>query len=89
MEHTIRKAIVRTDEPPHPMIVAIREVCRQIDAVERQFSMQTDPDLIEGCIYELEALRARYRYLLRTAREQGISCAERSYLWERQAGEER
>ena len=43
--------------------------------------METDPDLIEGCIYELGSLRAQYRYLLREARQQQIVCTERAHLW--------
>jgi len=37
--------------------------------------MESDSDLIEACIYEMEALRARYRYLLKAAREQGLTAA--------------
>ncbi len=81
MENAFRKLLVREDAPPDPMILSIREVCAEIDGVERRFAMETDPDLIESCIYELEALRARYRYLLRTAREQGITCREKAHLW--------
>ncbi len=76
-----RKNILRMDQPPHPTITAIRDVCARIDNVQSRFSMENDPDLIEGCIFELEALRAQYRYLLRTAREQGISCREQAHLW--------
>ena len=46
-----------------------------------QFAQEVDPDLSEGCIYEMESLRARYRYLLRTAREQQIRCHEKKHLW--------
>ena len=81
MENTLRKVILRAGEAPHPTIEAIREVCQQLDLVQARFSMESDPDLIEGCIFEMESLRARYRYLLRTAREQGITCAEKSHLW--------
>lgn len=81
MEHSFRKLVLRSDEPPHPTIEAIRRVCEQMDCVERRFSMETDPDLIESCIYELEALRAQYRYLLRGAREQGVTCREKAHLW--------
>ena len=81
MEGLFRKNILRMEERPHPMIEAIREVCARMDSVQSRFSMESDPDLIEGCIFELEALRAQYRYLLRTAREQGISCGEKAYLW--------
>lgn len=81
MENTLKKVLLRADEAPHPTIEAIREVCQRLDMAEARFSMESDPDLIEGCIFEIESLRARYRYLLRTAREQGISCAEKSHLW--------
>lgn len=81
MVNRLRKTILREEQPPHPLIEAIREVCARIDLVENRFSMETDTDLIEGCIYELESLRAQYRYLLRSAREQGISCRERAHLW--------
>ena len=37
-------------------------------------SHECDENLIEACIYQREALQARYRYLLGTARRKGISC---------------
>ena len=81
MQTRIQKLVLREDTPPHPVIVSIREVCAAIDAVQSRFQMESDPDLIEGCIYELESLRAQYRYLLRTARQQGITCGEKVHLW--------
>ncbi|MBR5524105.1 MAG: DUF2508 family protein [Clostridia bacterium] len=81
MQGTFRKLLLREDAPPHPLIVSIRQVCAAIDVAQNRFSQETDPDLIEGCIYELESLRAQYRYLLRTAREQGVTCLERAHLW--------
>ncbi len=81
MENTLKKTLLRADEPPHPTIEAIRDICEQMSLVEARFSMESDPDLIEGCIYELESLRAKYRFLLRTARQEGISCREKVHLW--------
>lgn len=81
MDNAIKKAILRMDQPPHPTIEAIREICQQIELVQNRFSMESDPDLVESCIFELESLRARYRYLLRTARKEGISCQEKVHLW--------
>lgn len=78
---SLRKLLVREDTPPDPVIVAVREICARMDAVQNWFEMETDPDLIEGCIYELESLRAQYRYLLRTARKEGITCGEKAHLW--------
>ncbi len=81
MEQVFRKLLLRQDAPPHPTIEAIREVCARMDAAQNRFEQETDPDLIEGCIFELESLRAQYRYYLRCAREQGISCQEKKHLW--------
>lgn len=78
---SLRKMLLREDTPPDPVIVAVRDICARMDAVQARFSMETDPDLIEGCIYELESLRAQYRYLLRTARKEGITCGEKAHLW--------
>ncbi len=52
----------------------IRRVCRMIDDAYARFQMQADDDLVEASIYELEALKARYRYLIRLAKSQNITC---------------
>lgn len=66
-----RKHLLK-DPAVNPRLAEIREVCRRLDLAQQRFSMERDPDLIEACIYEQEALRARYRYLLRVAREQEL-----------------
>ncbi len=78
---SLKKMLLRENTPPDPVILAVRDICARMDAVQSRFEMETDPDLIEGCIYELESLRAQYRYLLRTARKEGIACREKSHLW--------
>lgn len=77
----IRQKILREDADPHPIIETIREVCALMDLAQSRFEQETDPDLIESAIYEQQALRAKYRYLLRLARTQGVSCQEKSHLW--------
>lgn len=51
----------------------IKEVTRQIACTELWFEMESDSDLIEACIYQREALSARYRYLLSIAKQHEIS----------------
>lgn len=51
----------------------IRNVCLEMEVVGSRFEIESDNDLIDACIYELEALRARYRYLLRIAKQEGIT----------------
>jgi len=51
------------------LIQDIREVRRQLEAVHACFALETDEDLLDAAIYQREALQARYRYLLRLAKE--------------------
>ena len=78
----IRQKILRADIYPDPIIESIRDVCDCINAAQSRFEQETDPDLIESAIFELQSLRAKYRYLLRTARMQGVSCQEKVHLWD-------
>lgn len=81
MDNLLMKSILRIEEPPHPTIEAIRDVCALIEQVENRFEFETDPDLIESCVYELQSLRARYRYLLRESRNNAIKSEEKYMLW--------
>lgn len=87
MENLLKKSILRIDEPPHPTITAIREVCALIEQVENRFAFETDPDLIESCVYELQSLQARYRYLLRESRRNDVRSEEKYSLWNERVGE--
>ena len=51
------------------LIEDMREVRRQLDALQSYFALETNEDLLDAAIYQREALQARYRYLLRLARE--------------------
>lgn len=70
----LRQIILREAPPENSDLVqAIRDVCTQLTLAENRFTMESDNDLIEAAIYETVALHARYRYLLRLAKEQGVS----------------
>ncbi|HEX2939391.1 MAG TPA: DUF2508 family protein [Ruminiclostridium sp.] len=45
----------------------------RLETVSSHFESQSDPDLVEACIYEMKSLSARYRYLLKEARSQGLT----------------
>lgn len=77
----ISEKVLRSDVQPHPIIEAIRRVCADIDAAQSRFQQETDADLIEASVYELQSLRAKYRYFLRVARSEGIVCNEKAHLW--------
>ena len=69
-----RETLSETDPAKQRLLEEIRLVCQMMQTAHSRFSAQSDGDLMEACIYEMEALEARYRYLNRQAREQGITC---------------
>jgi len=48
---------------------ALAKLVEDMERVRGEFSMTCDADLMEACSYELKALEARCRYLLRLTRE--------------------
>lgn len=62
-----------TETPEQKLLNEIREVCRKIETAYENFGYEQDDDLVEASIYEIEALKARYRYLLRLAKSQNVT----------------
>lgn len=54
------------------LVAEIREVCDLLHYAQHRFDQISDPDLVDACIYEMEALRARYRFLLGQAKKMGL-----------------
>ena len=53
----------------------IREIKRaqlDVSTAESFFEFVSDPELVDVAIYELEAKKSRYRYLIKLAKEKGI-----------------
>lgn len=68
-----RAADNRKEQEKRRILEEIRDVARMMACNDRWFELECDENLIESCIYQREALRARYRYLLGVARRKGIS----------------
>ena len=69
MLRTIKRMVFREAPRENAMAAKIRDVCRQIECVQDCFDLAEDEDLLDAYSYLLLSLKARYRYLLRTARE--------------------
>lgn len=54
-------------------------------AYRRVLRWRATADLIDACIYEMEALRARYRFLLRQAKQEGLTACANTPLWDNKA----
>ena len=55
------------------LLAEIRAVNRQLQCAQTRFNHICDSDLVDACIYEIDALHAQYRYLLQQARASGIT----------------
>lgn len=67
-------AAVQENEDKNRLLNEIKEVGRLIACNECWFEMECDENLIDACIYQREALYSRYRYLLKSAKQLGVSC---------------
>ena len=67
---------------PQPMtnrnilIRQIRETADKLTAAHSRFENECDEDLLDAIIYEIQSLKAYYRYLLKKAKEEGLQCGE-------------
>lgn len=53
-----------------------------IDAAYSSFQQATDPDLIDCCIYMMNASQMRYRFLISRARKINLKCSSLDDLYE-------
>jgi hypothetical protein len=56
------------------LLTELKNIKKKIDAANSRFDYQFNMDLIDSTIYELQSLDMQYRYLLKSAKEQGIRC---------------
>lgn len=54
----------------HQLRLELNETQLDLSLAYRQFDMVVDPELVEACIYQINALKARYNYLIRVIKEQ-------------------
>ncbi len=57
---------------PNQLLVEMQSVKAQLDQARSSFELQTNLDLIESNIYEIESLEVRYNYLIKQARAAGL-----------------
>ena len=60
---------------PDPQLLALREELRsaqrELTLAYRQFDQAVDPELVESCVYQISAVKARCNYLLRAIKSWG------------------
>lgn len=66
----MRKKKRNSDE--ESILSQMRELREQIRLARLQFDQAIEPEIIEACVFEINALQARYAYFLRLAREMDL-----------------
>lgn len=49
-------------------------VSHRLERIRESYDMTAEPELVESLIYEEKAMKSRYDYLIRTAKEKGLKC---------------
>lgn len=76
---TITQLIMKkksSNEDDDRLISEIHRLSEALTLAYERFELQCDNDLVEATIYEIEALKARYRYLLALAKQRNLKANE-------------
>ena len=64
-----RKELARREEERRQLMEGMRETRTQLNHAYAQFNVYSDPDLVDACVYEINALQSRYSYYVRQVKE--------------------
>ncbi len=63
------QGIQSREETRQALTESLRQTRQRLNQAYHDFNNVSDPDLVEACVYEINALRARHCYLLRRVKE--------------------
>lgn len=63
----------KSGQKDHEMLEKIHRAQKEWMDKENYFNFATDPDLVDFAIYDIEASRRKYAYLLKMAKEEKIN----------------
>ena len=67
-----KNKILNKDKEKQKLIKEINRAQLDVRTAQLFFQYVSDPELVDVAIYELEAKKSRYRYLIKVAKEKGI-----------------
>ncbi|MBO4915155.1 MAG: DUF2508 family protein [Oscillospiraceae bacterium] len=73
-----RRNIAR-DGSMQDMFNELGELRAALDEAYMRFDNATEPELVEACVYEINAAQSRYNYQLRLIKESGGEAAFRAF----------
>ncbi len=66
------KEEIYQEEKKAELMAELAEVQRRIDLLYQNLSYIVEPELIDSCIYELNAFQSRYTFILKQVKEEEI-----------------
>lgn len=67
-----KKEIKKTKEENNDILKKLNEIEVLIDTNNNIFNYATEPELIDGVIYELNSLHKKYTYYIKMCKDRGI-----------------
>ena len=64
-----RKGLARREEERRQLMEGMRETRNLLNCAYAQFNSYSDPDLVDACVYEINALQSRYSYYVRQMKQ--------------------
>ena len=64
-----RKADAQKEEDRRQLLEGMKQTRDQLNYAYSQFNLYCDPDLVDACVYEINALQSRYSYFVRQVKQ--------------------
>ena len=64
-----RKADAQKEEERRQLMEGMKQTRDQLNYAYSQFNLYCDPDLVDACVYEINALQSRYSYFVRQMKQ--------------------
>ena len=71
-----RRETVKTQQETAALLAQLQETARKLENAYARFEYEQNDQLLDAVIYEIQSLRALYRYLLLRARTLGVECGK-------------
>lgn len=65
----LRRRADPMSEERRQLLESMADTRRALNQAYNSFNTHSDPDLVESCVYEINALQSRYAYLARQMKE--------------------
>lgn len=76
--HRYRRDVAR-DNSLQELFNELGDMRLALEDAYMRFNITTEPELVDACVYEINAAQSRYNYLLRSIKEAGGEAAFKAY----------